>query len=117
MPTLATSDRTTLFFTDEGAGSPVVFTHSWALNSDQWSYLVAGLLDEGLRCVTYDRRSHGRSDRHGRGWAMDLLADDLADLLEHLELTDVTLVGHSLGCSEIVRYLTRHGKQRWHGQC
>lgn len=112
MPTLATSDRTELFFTDEGTGSPVVFTHSWALNSDQWNYIVAGLLDEGLRCVTYDRRGHGRSDRHGRGWNMDLLADDLADLLEHLDLTDVTLVGHSMGCSEIARYVTRHGNRR-----
>jgi pimeloyl-ACP methyl ester carboxylesterase len=109
---LATSDGTGLFFTDQGTGSPVVFTHSWALNSDQWHYIVAGLLDEGLRCVTYDRRGHGRSDRHGRGWDMDLLADDLAQLVEHLDLTDVTFVGHSMGCGEIVRYVTRHGKRR-----
>ncbi len=112
MPTLATSDGTGLFFTDEGTGSPVVFTHAWALNSDQWHYIVAGLLDEGLRCVTYDRRGHGRSDRHALGWDMDLLADDLAQLVEHLDLTDVTFVGHSMGCGEIVRYVTHHGNRR-----
>jgi non-heme chloroperoxidase len=112
LPTLETSDRTGLFFADEGKGSPVVFTHSWALNSDQWHYIVAGLLDAGFRCVTYDRRGHGRSERHGGGWDMDLLADDLAQLIEHLDLTDVTFVGHSMGCSEIVRYVTRHGKRR-----
>lgn len=112
MPTLVTSDGTGLFFTDEGTGSPVVLAHAWALNSDQWHYIVAGLLDEGLRCVTYDRRGHGRSDRHARGWDMDLLADDLAQLLDHLDLTDVTFVGHSMGCGEIVRYVTRHGNRR-----
>jgi pimeloyl-ACP methyl ester carboxylesterase len=109
---LATSDGTRLFFTDQGTGSAVVFTHSWALNSDQWHYIVAGLLDADIRCVTFDRRGHGRSDRHGREWDMDLLADDLAQLIEHLDLTDVTLVGHSMGCGEIVRYVTRHGAQR-----
>ncbi|HZA08885.1 alpha/beta hydrolase [Mycobacterium sp.] len=112
MPTLTTHDGTSLFFTDQGAGPGVVFTHAWALNSDQWHYVVAGLLDAGLRCVTYDRRGHGRSDRHGGGWDMDLLADDLARLIEHLDLKDVLLLGHSTGCSEIVRYLTRHGRGR-----
>jgi non-heme chloroperoxidase len=112
MPTLMTTDGVTLFFTDEGAGPCVVFTHSWALNSDQWHYVVAGLLDEGFRCVTYDRRGHGRSDRHGGGWDMDRLADDLAQLIEHLDLKEVTLVGHSMGCSEAVRYVTRHGNRR-----
>jgi non-heme chloroperoxidase len=112
MPRMLTSDRVDLFFTDEGDGPCVVFTHSWALNSDQWHYVVAGLLDKGHRCVTYDRRGHGRSDRHRGGWNMDLLADDLAQVLEHLGLKDVTLVGHSMGCSEIVRYVTRHGSGR-----
>lgn len=112
MPTLRTSDGTALFFTDQGAGSCVAFTHAWALNSDQWQYIVAGLLDAGFRCVTYDRRGHGRSDRHGGGWDMDLLADDLGQLIDHLDLTDLTLVGHSMGCGEIVRYATRHGKRR-----
>ena len=109
---MLTSDRVELFFTDQGAGPCVVFTHSWALNSDQWHYVVAGLLDKGFRCITYDRRGHGRSDRHGGGWGMDLLADDVAALIDHLDLKDATLVGHSMGCSEIVRYLTRHGSGR-----
>jgi non-heme chloroperoxidase len=109
---MLTSDRTDIFYTDQGAGPCVLFTHAWALNSDQWHYVVAGLLDEGYRCVTYDRRGHGRSDRHGGGWSMDLLVDDLAELLDHLDVKDVTLVGHSIGCGEITRYVTRHGAVR-----
>jgi non-heme chloroperoxidase len=112
MPRMLTADRVELSFTDQGDGPCVVFTHSWALNSDQWQYVVAGLLDKGFRCVTYDRRGHGRSDRYGGRWTMDLLADDVAALIEHLDLKDVTLVGHSMGCSEIARYLTRHGSGR-----
>ena len=107
-----TADGVSVFFTDQGTGPSVVFAHSWALNSDQWHYVVAGLLDEGFRCITYDRRGHGRSDRHGGGWNMHQLADDLALLIEHLDLKEVTLVGHSMGCSEIVRYVTRHGDRR-----
>jgi non-heme chloroperoxidase len=109
---MLTADGTEIFYTDQGDGRCVVFTHAWALNSDQWHYVIAALLDEGLRCVAYDRRGHGRSDRHGGGWNMDLLADDLAQLLAHLDLNDVTLVGHSMGCGEIVRYVTRHGMGR-----
>jgi pimeloyl-ACP methyl ester carboxylesterase len=109
---MLTPDRVELFYTDQGDGPCVVFTHSWALNSDQWHYVAARLLDKGFRCVTYDRRGHGRSDRHRSGWSMDVLADDLAALIGHLDLKDVTLVGHSMGCSEIVRYLTRHGSDR-----
>jgi non-heme chloroperoxidase len=109
---MLTGDRVDLYFTDQGDGPCAVFTHSWALNSDQWHYVVAGLLDKGYRCVTYDRRGHGRSDRHRDVWNIDLLADDLAQLLEHLDVKDVTLVGHSMGCSEIVRYVTRHGRSR-----
>jgi pimeloyl-ACP methyl ester carboxylesterase len=109
---MLTADRAELFFADQGEGPCVVFTHSWALNSDQWHYVVARLLDNGFRCVTYDRRGHGRSDRHGSGWNMDMLAADLAQLIEHLDLKDVTLVGHSMGCSEIVRYVTRNGASR-----
>jgi pimeloyl-ACP methyl ester carboxylesterase len=112
---MLTADRAECFYTDQGDGPCVVFTHSWALNSDQWTYVVAALLDAGHRCVTFDRRGHGRSDRHGGGWSMDLLADDLAQLIEHLDLKDVTLVGHSMGCSEIVRYVTRHGDSRISG--
>lgn len=112
---MLTADRVELFYTDQGDGPCVVFAHSWALNSDQWTYVVAALLDKGHRCVTFDRRGHGRSDRHGGGWSMDLLADDLAQVIEYLDLKDVTLVGHSMGCSEIVRYVTRYGGGRVSG--
>jgi non-heme chloroperoxidase len=112
MPKMLTSDKVDLYFTDQGDGPCVVFAHSWALNSDQWHYVVAGLVDKGFRCITYDRRGHGRSDSHRGGWNMDLLADDLAQLLEHLDVKDATLVGHSMGCSEIVRCVTRHGGRR-----
>ena len=112
MPKMLTSDRTEISYTDYGDGRCVVLTHAWALNSDQWHYVVAGLVDNGFRCVTYDRRGHGRSDRYGGELNMDLLGDDLAQLLEHLDVKDVTLVGHSMGCGEIVRYVTKHGAAR-----
>jgi non-heme chloroperoxidase len=101
-----------LFHTDWGAGPPAVFTHSWGFNSDMWSYQVPALVDGGVRCVAYDRRGHGRSDRPGSGYDFDTLADDLAALLDRLDLREVTLVGHSMGAGEIVRYLSRHGTAR-----
>lgn len=112
MSTLETADRTAIHYTDTGTGPVLVFTHSWGLNSGQWAQIVTRLADNGFRCVTYDRRGHGRSGAHDGEWTLDLLADDLAALLDHLDLTEVTLVGHSLGCGEIVRYLSRHGSGR-----
>ncbi|HEY2595733.1 MAG TPA: alpha/beta hydrolase [Chloroflexota bacterium] len=107
-----TSDGVRLYYQDWGDGPAVVFTHAWALSSDQWTYQMPALLDAGLRCVAYDRRGHGRSDRPGRGYEFDRLADDLATLIDQLDLQHVTLMGHSLGTREIVRYLTRHGLAR-----
>ena len=112
MPYLQSHDGTSLFFSDWGRGQPVVFTHAWALCSDQWTYQVPALLDADLRPVTYDRRGHGRSDVPGHGYDFDTLADDLAALIDRLDLERVMLVGHSLGSREIVRYLTRHGSGR-----
>ncbi|WKG04173.1 alpha/beta fold hydrolase [Mycolicibacterium sp. HK-90] len=112
MSTLETADRTEIHYTDTGTGPVLVFTHSWGLTSGQWDQIVPCLADKGFRCVTYDRRGHGRSGAHDGEWTIDLLADDLAALLDHLDLTDATLVGHSLGCGEIVRYLSRHGSGR-----
>jgi len=112
MPYLESSDQTSLFFTEWGSGPPVVFTHAWGLRSDEWDYQIPALADAGLRCVLYDRRGHGRSDRPAAGYDFDTLADDLAAVINHLDLQDITLVGHSLGCREIVRYLTRHGDAR-----
>lgn len=112
MTELVTNDGTRLAYTDWGKGKPVVFAHAWALRSEQWNFVLPGLVGAGLRCITYDRRGHGRSDVPGHGYDYDTLADDLARLIEVLELDDVVLVGHSFGCGEIVRYLTRHGKAR-----
>ena len=103
------ADGTNLFFRDSGAGKPMLFAAPWALNSAWFEYQVNGLAGTGIRCITYDRRGHGRSSEPNRGYDFDTLADDLAAIIEQLELRDVTLVGHSMGCGEVVRYLTRHG--------
>ena len=112
MPFIETADRTSLFVTDWGSGPPVVFTHAWGLRSDQWTYQVPALAGAGLRCVLYDRRGHGRSDRPAAGYDIDTLADDLAAVIEHFDLREATLICHSLGSKEGVRYLTRHGDSR-----
>ena len=107
-----TDDGASLFHVDWGTGKPVVFTHAWGLNADIWEYQLVELADQGLRCVAYDRRGHGRSSDPGRGYDYDRLADDLAAVINQLDLTDVTLVGHSMGNGEAVRYLQRHGSAR-----
>lgn len=112
MPKFKSADRTDIHYTDTGSGPVLVFTHSWGLNSGQWAHIIECLVHKGFRCVSYDRRGHGSSGTYDGEWTVDLLADDLAGLLEHLDLADVTLVGHSLGCGEIVRYLSRHGVSR-----
>jgi len=89
-----------------------VFVAPWALPSDWWEYQIADLAGHGLRCLAYDRRGHGRSDEPGTGYEFDTLADDLAAVIEQLDLRDVTLVGHSMGCAEIVRYLSRQPAHR-----
>jgi non-heme chloroperoxidase len=105
-------DGTALFYKDWGAGTPVVFLHGAGLNSNMWMYQMVPLTAHGMRCVAYDRRGHGRSSDPGRGYDFDTLADDLAAVLEALNLRNVTLVGHSMASGEIVRYLTRHGSSR-----
>jgi pimeloyl-ACP methyl ester carboxylesterase len=107
-----TDDGASLFHLDWGAGKPVLFTHVWALNADIWEYQLTELADQGLRCVAYDRRGHGRSSDPGRGYDYDRLADDLATVIDRLDLHDVTLVGFSMGNGEAVRYLSRHGSSR-----
>lgn len=107
-----TDDGTSLFYLDWGSGKPVLFTHAWALNADIWEYQLTELADQGVRCVAYDRRGHGRSSDPGRGYDYDRLADDLAAVIGRLDLHDVTLVGFSMGNGEAVRYLSRHGSSR-----
>jgi non-heme chloroperoxidase len=111
-PFIETRDGARLFHLDWGTGKQVVFLHAWGLNADLWEYQMVELVDRGLRCVAFDRRGHGRSSDPGRGYDFDTLADDVAAVLDHLDLRDVTLVGHSMGGGEIARYLSRHGKAR-----
>ncbi|MDZ4370858.1 MAG: alpha/beta hydrolase [Phenylobacterium sp.] len=107
--TVTAGDGTRLFHRDWGEGQPVVFASSWALSSEMWAYQVADLSERGFRCIAFDRRGHGRSDDPGRGYDMDTLADDLAAVVDTLNLKDVILVGHSMGGAEVIRYLGRHG--------
>jgi pimeloyl-ACP methyl ester carboxylesterase len=107
-----TDDGASLFYLDWGTGKPVLFTHAWALNADIWEYQLTELVDQGMRCVAYDRRGHGRSSDPGRGYDYDRLADDLAAVIDRLDLHDITLVGFSMGNGEAVRYLSRHGSSR-----
>jgi non-heme chloroperoxidase len=101
-----------LFYRDWGTGQPVVFCAAWALSSIAWQYQMVAMVDSGCRAVAYDRRGHGRSDDTARGYDYDTLADDLARLLTSLDLRGVTLVAHSMGGGEAVRYLSRHGADR-----
>jgi non-heme chloroperoxidase len=109
---IVTRDGTTLFHKDWGSRKPVLFVSSWGLNADMWAYQMVALSGPEVRCVAFDRRSHGRSSDPGRGYDYDTLADDLATVIEQLELNEITLVGHSMGAGEIVRYLSRHGPSR-----
>jgi non-heme chloroperoxidase len=112
MPYLDTRDRTQLFYLDGGTGTPIVFVASAWLDSRMWEHQFSYLVDQGFRCIAYDRRGHGRSDTPWDGYDYDTLADDLASLLDRLDLRDVALVSHSAGGGEIVRYLSRHGAER-----
>ena len=107
-----TDDATKLFVRAWGEGPPVLFVHSWALSSEMWDRQFAALGEQGLRCIAFDRRGHGRSDVPSSGYDMDTLADDLAAVIAAQCLRDITLVGHSMGGNEVVRYLGRHGTAR-----
>ncbi|MCS5713761.1 alpha/beta hydrolase [Herbiconiux sp. CPCC 205716] len=97
-----------------GSGRPVVLIHGWPLSGESWSEQVPALQAAGYRVVTYDRRGFGRSDKPLTGYGYDTLADDLQAVLTELELTDVTLVGFSMGGGEVARYVTKHGTDRLH---
>ncbi|QBD78157.1 alpha/beta hydrolase [Ktedonosporobacter rubrisoli] len=112
MPYFETNDHSSLYYRDWGQGAPVVFINSIVLSGAMWEYQMLPLCDQGLRCIALDRRGHGRSDDPGRGYDMNTLADDIAQLLEHLDLNEVTLIGQSMGCAEVSRYLGRHGTSR-----
>ena len=97
-----------------GSGRPVVLIHGWPLSGESWSEQVGPLSAAGYRVVAYDRRGFGRSDKPSKGYDYDTLADDLDGILSELELTDVTLVGFSMGGGEVARYVARHGQDRLH---
>jgi non-heme chloroperoxidase len=107
-----TRDGASLFYNDWGSGKPIVFSHAWGLNADIWEYQLTELSDQKFRCIAYDRRGHGRSSDPGRGYDYETLSDDLAAIIERLDLTEVTLVGFSMGSGEVARYLSRHGSGR-----
>ena len=106
------SDGTDLFFKDWGAGQPVLFSHGWPLTADAWDGQMQFLGENGFRVIAHDRRSHGRSGQTWDGNNMDRYADDLAELIDHLDLQDLILVGHSTGGGEVTRYIGRHGTSR-----
>jgi non-heme chloroperoxidase len=113
MPTVTCDDGAQIYYKDWGcAGTPVLLSHGWPLNSDAWESAALFLADNGHRVIAHDRRGHGRSSQTWNGNEMDTYADDLATLINTLDLRDLTLVGHSTGGGEIVHYLGRHGSER-----
>jgi non-heme chloroperoxidase len=110
--TLTTTDGTRIFFKDWGSGQPVVFSHGWPLTGDAWESQMLFLVSRGFRCIAHDRRGHGRSSQPGNGNEMNTYADDLAELIDGLDLEGAVLVGHSTGGGEITRYIGRHGTAR-----
>jgi non-heme chloroperoxidase len=112
MGTFTTRDGTAIFFKDWGSGQPVVFSHGWPLDADAWDGQMLFLALRGYRVIAHDRRGHGRSEQTWDGNDMDSYADDLAELLDGLDLRDAILVGHSTGGGEVARYIGRHGTRR-----
>lgn len=110
--TITTSDDTEIYYKDWGKGPVVTFSHGWPLNSNAWDGQMFFLAQNGFRVVAHDRRGHGRSSQPFSGNDMDGYADDLAAVIEALDLKDAVLVGHSTGGGEVVRYIARHGEER-----
>ena len=109
---VSTKDNVEIFFKDWGRGQPVVFSHGWPLTADAWDDAMMFVADHGYRGIAHDRRGGGRSSQPWDGNDLDAYADDLAAVIEHLDLTDIVLVGHSTGGGEITRYVGRHGTSR-----
>jgi non-heme chloroperoxidase len=112
MSTITTKDGTQIYYKDWGAGPVITFSHGWPLNADMWDGQMLFLAQNGFRVVAHDRRGHGRSSQASSGNDMDGYADDLAAVIETLDLKDATLVGHSTGGGEVARYIGRHGTSR-----
>ena len=112
MATILTRDNTAIFYKDWGKGQPVVFSHGWPLNADAWDEQLLFFASNGYRTIAHDRRGHGRSSQPWTGNDMDTYADDLAAVLDKLDVRDAILVGHSTGGGEVARYIGRHGTRR-----
>jgi len=109
---LTVADGTQIYFKDWGSGQPVVFSHGWPLTADAWEAQMVFLAERGYRCIAHDRRGHGRSSQPWNGNDMDTYSDDLAALMDALDIRGATMIGHSTGGGEVTRYIGRHGTSR-----
>jgi non-heme chloroperoxidase len=112
MSTITTKDGTTIYYKDWGEGPVITFSHGWPLNADAWDGQLLFFAQNGFRVIAHDRRGHGRSSQASSGNDMNGYADDLAALIEALDLKDITMIGHSTGGGEVTRYIGRHGTKR-----
>ena len=112
MSMITTKDGTEIYYKDWGSGEPVVFSHGWPLTADSWEAQMFFLASKGYRCIAHDRRGHGRSNQPWDGNDMNTFADDLATLIEHLDLQRAVLIGFSMGGGEVARYIGRYGTKQ-----
>src|SRR5947209_7619408 len=112
MSSITTKDGTEIYYKDWGSGRPITFSHGWPLNADTWDEQMFFLASKGFRCIAHDRRGHGRSSQSWGGNDLDTYADDLAHLMEALDLNGAIMIGHSTGGGEVTRYIGKHGTAR-----